>query len=94
MRADATVPGAGDTEDGELDERPPYDASVGVLGLVAEFGFVLPWIYPRDQIEASQPFPLGTRSCLGRGLAWLELRLTLAKMIFRYDMELADDDLD
>ncbi|RHZ44868.1 uncharacterized protein CDV56_103910 [Aspergillus thermomutatus] len=47
-----------------------------------------------DQLEASQPFSLGPRFCLGRGLAWLELRLTLAKLHYQYDMELVDEDVD
>ncbi|EAA63243.1 hypothetical protein AN3275.2 [Aspergillus nidulans FGSC A4] len=48
----------------------------------------------KDQLEASQPFSMGSRSCLGRGLAWLELRLTLAKLYYRYDLKLVDDELD
>ncbi|KAF5861256.1 hypothetical protein ETB97_000448 [Aspergillus alliaceus] len=47
-----------------------------------------------DQLEASQPFSMGSRSCLGRGLAWLELRLTLAKLFYRYDLKLVDDELE
>ncbi|KOC12388.1 benzoate 4-monooxygenase cytochrome P450 [Aspergillus flavus AF70] len=47
-----------------------------------------------DQLEASQPFSMGPRSCLGRGLAWLELRLTLPKLFYRYDLKLVDDELE
>ncbi|KAL4922538.1 cytochrome P450 [Aspergillus aurantiobrunneus] len=48
----------------------------------------------KDQLEASQPFSMGSRSCLGRGLAWLELRLTLAKLYYRFDLELVHDGVD
>ncbi|KAI0154955.1 cytochrome P450 [Xylariaceae sp. FL1272] len=43
-----------------------------------------------DTKEASQPFSMGARVCMGVGLANMEMRLTLAKMIFHYDWELVD----
>ncbi|TGZ76304.1 cytochrome P450 [Ascodesmis nigricans] len=51
------------------------------------------WLDPdcTDQKEASQPFSLGSRVCLGRNLALMEMRLILAKMLWVYDMELVDD---
>ncbi|KAL8747224.1 MAG: hypothetical protein Q9184_007629, partial [Pyrenodesmia sp. 2 TL-2023] len=45
-----------------------------------------------DELEASQPFTLGTRACLGRGLGWLELKVTLAKLLFQYDVTLLSTD--
>ncbi|KAI1423449.1 cytochrome P450 monooxygenase-like protein [Xylaria sp. FL1777] len=42
-----------------------------------------------DEKKASQPFSMGPRACLGINLAYLEMRLTLAKMIWLYDWELA-----
>ncbi|KAI0163984.1 benzoate 4-monooxygenase cytochrome P450 [Xylariaceae sp. FL1272] len=47
-----------------------------------------------DMLDASQPFSMGTRSCMGRSLGLLELRLILAKLIWRYDMDLADSSVD
>ncbi|RYN20114.1 hypothetical protein AA0112_g10826 [Alternaria arborescens] len=47
-----------------------------------------------DTLGASQPFSLGTRSCLGKSLAWLELRTILAKLYFKYDLKLLDPQLD
>ncbi|KAL2043872.1 hypothetical protein N7G274_003392 [Stereocaulon virgatum] len=43
-----------------------------------------------DELEASQPFSLGTRGCLGRSLGWLELRTILAKLHFSYNLALLD----
>lgn len=53
------------------------------------------WLDPKntDKKEASQPFLLGPRGCLGRNLAYLELRCILAKIVYAYDFELVDKDL-
>lgn len=47
-----------------------------------------------DVKEASQPFSMGPRACLGINLAYLEMRIILAKMVFHYDWELVNTDLD
>ncbi|KAI0195407.1 benzoate 4-monooxygenase cytochrome P450 [Xylaria flabelliformis] len=47
-----------------------------------------------DVKEASQPFSLGYRACIGRNFAWMEMTICLAKLIFKYDWELLDPDLD
>ncbi|KAI1409852.1 putative cytochrome P450 [Hypoxylon sp. FL1857] len=47
-----------------------------------------------DDFEASQPFSLGARGCLGKSLGWMEMRQILAKLIWNFDLELADPDLD
>ncbi|KAI0396358.1 cytochrome P450 [Xylariaceae sp. FL0594] len=54
------------------------------------------WIDPdcEDVKEASQPFSLGPRGCIGKNFAYLELNLILAKMLWTYDMELINKDLD
>lgn len=49
--------------------------------------------FSTDVLDASQPFLLGPRACLGRNFALLEMSLILAKMVWRYDMELLDKDL-
>ncbi|KAH8666879.1 cytochrome P450 [Xylariales sp. PMI_506] len=41
-----------------------------------------------DEKRASQPFSTGPRACLGINLAYLELRIIIAKVIFEYDLEL------
>ncbi|KAJ5870143.1 cytochrome P450 [Penicillium solitum] len=47
-----------------------------------------------DVKEASQPFSLGPRGCLGQNFAMMEINLILAKMFWRYDLELLDPNLD
>ncbi|MCJ1426416.1 hypothetical protein MMC29_004319 [Sticta canariensis] len=73
------------------------------------------WIDPTcpDTKEASQPFSLGPRGCLGRKLifffnlepntdltfylssfAWVQIALLMAKLHWRYDLDLVDKNLD
>ncbi|KAL2021613.1 hypothetical protein VTK56DRAFT_6966 [Thermocarpiscus australiensis] len=42
-------------------------------------------------LEASQPFSWGQRNCIGRNLAFAEMRMILARVVFDFDMDLADD---
>ncbi|AEO63785.1 uncharacterized protein THITE_123322 [Thermothielavioides terrestris NRRL 8126] len=39
---------------------------------------------------ALQPFSVGPRNCIGKNLAYVEMRLILARLIFNYDLALAD----
>lgn len=41
-----------------------------------------------DAKAAFQPFSVGPRSCLGKNLAKAEMRLILARMLWRFDLEL------
>ncbi|KAM5354171.1 hypothetical protein ACJ41O_000821 [Fusarium nematophilum] len=47
-----------------------------------------------DNREASRPFSIGPRACLGINLAYIEVRVVLAYLVFSYDWELIDKDLD
>ena len=47
-----------------------------------------------DMSESSQPWSLGPRGCIGRNLAWLELRTILTKLIWVYDLDLVNKSLD
>ncbi|KAL9105820.1 MAG: hypothetical protein Q9227_009076 [Pyrenula ochraceoflavens] len=40
--------------------------------------------------SAFNPFSLGPRNCLGRNLAYLEMRLILARLLFAFDLEAAE----
>ena len=46
--------------------------------------------YADDRREASQPFSIGPRGCIGRNLAYAEMRIILARVIFEFDMELME----
>ncbi len=41
--------------------------------------------------DALQPFSLDLRSCVGQKLAYFELRLILARMVFNFDLAQPDD---
>lgn len=45
-----------------------------------------------DVKAAFRPFLLGTRACIGRQMALQTLRLMLANLLFRYDIEFPDKD--
>ena len=40
----------------------------------------------RTAASAFNPFSLGPRNCLGRNLAWLEMRLILAHLLWAFDL--------
>ncbi|GKZ24469.1 hypothetical protein AbraIFM66951_010693 [Aspergillus brasiliensis] len=42
----------------------------------------------KDCQKSFQPFSFGPRNCLGKNLAWAEMRLIAAKLLFLFDMEL------
>lgn len=48
----------------------------------------------KDNRDASQPFLLGPHACLGQNLAHVEMNVTLAKILWRYDMYLVNTELD
>ena len=47
-----------------------------------------------DHLEASQPFSVGPRNCIGISLAYAETKLILARLLFRLNLELLDDEFD
>ncbi|KAI1804351.1 cytochrome P450 [Daldinia bambusicola] len=42
--------------------------------------------YENDRRDAMQPFSHGPRNCIGKNLAYAEMRLILAKVLFNFDM--------
>ncbi|EME87800.1 uncharacterized protein MYCFIDRAFT_71270 [Pseudocercospora fijiensis CIRAD86] len=44
--------------------------------------------YKDDKRSGMQPFSFGPRNCLGKNLAYAEMRLIMAKMVWSFDMEL------
>ncbi|KAJ5428211.1 Cytochrome P450 [Penicillium cf. griseofulvum] len=47
--------------------------------------------FESDNRNAVQAFSVGPRNCLGRNLAYAEMRLILARIIWNFDMELTPD---
>uniref|UniRef100_A0A4E9ELW2 Isotrichodermin C-15 hydroxylase n=1 Tax=Gibberella zeae TaxID=5518 RepID=A0A4E9ELW2_GIBZA len=54
------------------------------------------WIDSEQKVnkDASRPFSLGPRGCLGKDLAYLEARMTLASLVYTYDLELINQGID
>ncbi|KAK1831493.1 putative sterigmatocystin biosynthesis P450 monooxygenase stcF [Podospora conica] len=44
-----------------------------------------------DKRHASQPFGVGPRRCIGVNMAWTEMRLTMAKVLWTFDIEAPSD---
>ncbi len=42
--------------------------------------------YANDQLSASRPFSVGYHSCIGKSLAWVELRLILCRLLWSFDI--------
>ncbi|TVY82835.1 Versicolorin B desaturase [Lachnellula suecica] len=42
--------------------------------------------YDGDHLSASKPFSVGFHSCLGRPLAWVELRLVVTRLLWAFDL--------
>ena len=94
-------PGPGETVGGHF---VPGGTSVGIPSWVAcrsPLNFRDPdsfiperWLgdirYAEDRREASQPFNIGPRGCLGRNLAYAEMRIILARVLFEFDLELME----
>lgn len=43
--------------------------------------------YFNDQRQVCQPFSVGGKSCFGQYLAWAEIRLIMAKLLWSFDIE-------
>ncbi|RVX75020.1 hypothetical protein B0A52_01297 [Exophiala mesophila] len=47
--------------------------------------------FENDVRDVVQPFQFGPRNCLGKNLAYIEMRLILARMLWNFDIELMPD---
>ncbi|KAI9665460.1 MAG: hypothetical protein M1831_001602 [Alyxoria varia] len=48
--------------------------------------------FANDNKDAFQPFSFGPRACLGRNLAYSEMKVILARLLFKFDLRLGDTD--
>lgn len=52
------------------------------------------WVSSKDGVDIARrafcPFSIGPRGCIGKSMALMELRLTVARMIYLFDIEIAD----
>ena len=42
----------------------------------------------KDNLDAFQPFSIGRHGCIGQRLAWAEMRLVLARLLYAFDIQL------
>ncbi|ELQ40639.1 hypothetical protein M0657_008616 [Pyricularia oryzae] len=95
------VPGAGATICGEFIPGGTRVAYHSPAAFTNPMNFTRPheflperWLNPDDSEFAGdrrsvlQPFSVGPRSCTGKDLAWAELRMFLAKVIWHFDVAL------
>lgn len=47
--------------------------------------------FANDKKEATQPFSFGPRNCIGRNLAYAEMRTIMARLVFNFDLKLAPE---
>jgi averantin hydroxylase len=47
--------------------------------------------FDNDKRKAVQPFSVGPRNCLGRNLAYMEVKIVLARVLWNFDMELCEE---
>jgi cytochrome P450 len=45
-------------------------------------------VYYNDKREAVRPFSVGPRNCIGQNLAYHEMRLIMARLMWEFDLEL------
>ncbi|KAH8686184.1 cytochrome P450 monooxygenase [Ilyonectria robusta] len=47
--------------------------------------------FANDKVEAFQPFSVGSRNCIGKNLAYAEMRLILARLVWNFDIQVAEE---
>ncbi|KAF3760410.1 benzoate 4-monooxygenase cytochrome P450, partial [Cryphonectria parasitica EP155] len=99
------VPEGGDTVDGHFLPAGTIVSTNPVAASLSPRNFTEPlafkperWLgtdpQSEDILAATQPFSVGPRGCLGRNLAWMEMRTVLAKLLWTYDLELVNTEVD
>lgn len=109
LRIFSTVPfGLPRTSPGEMVDREYIPEGVEVSAANWQLGhdpryWKEPWSFKPerwigggfgDKTNVYYPFGYGPRSCIGEALAYMELRIILANLVFAYDWELVNKELD
>ncbi|KAL8300324.1 hypothetical protein RB593_009936 [Gaeumannomyces tritici] len=94
------VPAGGAAVDGDLlpggvvVSVPKYAAARSPLNFSRAAEFVPErWLggggeeFAGDRRDASQPFSVGPRACIARNLAYFEIKLVIARLVWQYDIE-------
>lgn len=50
--------------------------------------------FATDNRDVFQPFNIGPRNCIGKNLAYIEMRIILARVLWNFDLRLADESRD
>ncbi|KAK4934858.1 hypothetical protein LTR10_023977 [Elasticomyces elasticus] len=50
-----------------------------------------PELFANDKRHLSQPFSFGPRNCIGKSLAYAEIRVIMSKLLYTYDLSLASE---
>ncbi|KAJ4213738.1 hypothetical protein NW759_010735 [Fusarium solani] len=50
--------------------------------------------YSNDSKDVLQPFSTGPRNCIGKNLAYAEMRLILARLLWKFDLEILEESKD
>ncbi|KAK4162922.1 cytochrome P450 [Cladorrhinum sp. PSN259] len=48
--------------------------------------------FNKERHGASQPFSVGPRNCIGKNLAYVEMRMILARLVWNFDLELSGEE--
>ncbi|TVY34228.1 Cytochrome P450 monooxygenase [Lachnellula subtilissima] len=48
-------------------------------------------IFTHDKLRCMRPFSYGPRNCIGKNLAYSEMRLIMAKLVWKFELELAPE---
>lgn len=51
-----------------------------------------PTEFDNDRREVEHPFSLGSRGCIGKNMAWAQMRMVLAKLVWHFDMDVVEEE--
>ncbi|KAJ5713882.1 uncharacterized protein N7483_011063 [Penicillium malachiteum] len=100
------IPDGGDTIDGNMIPGGVTVSTHHYASYHSSANFFVPeafiperWLgsdarFQDDKRDVVQPFSLGPRNCLGRNLAYIEIRMILSKLLFNFDLQICKESED